>query len=215
MKNPYINAVSLSYVLLECYKRLGLSDDELVVVLMIDHLLEQGNTFINGDMLSLKINKKPSEIDAIMNDLLKKNLISYETVNGKLTLSLNNLREKAYASFKDIMDREASKLTDKGREEVLNGLYSFYEGRLNRSLTPLELSTINEWLDAKYSVEEIKNALLDTLKTNKKSIGAIGNTLKNSRKEKDILREGSSAVSETWDKDIEETIALAKDLWAK
>lgn len=215
MKNPYINAVSFSYVLLECYKKIGLSDDELVVVLMIDHLLEQGNTFINGDMLSLKMNKKPNEIDSIMNDLLKKNHISYDTVGGKLAISLNVLKEKAYASFKDMMDREASKLTDKGREEVLNGLNSFFEGRLNRSLTPLELTTINEWLDAKYSVEEIKNALLDTLKAGKKSIRAVASTLKNARKERDIIKEGSSAVSETWDKDIEETIAIAKDLWGK
>ena len=54
MKNPYLNAVSFHYVLLDCYKRLGITETGLSVILMIDHLIEQGNTFINSDMLIRK-----------------------------------------------------------------------------------------------------------------------------------------------------------------
>ena len=213
MKNPYLNAVSFHYVLLDCYKRLGLTEEELSVILMIDHLLEQGNTFINSDMLALKMNIKPADIDKDLTELVKKNYLTYDTVEGKLTVSLNNLKDKVYALFKETMDREASNLTDKSREKALSEIHSFYEGHLNRSLSPLEQSTINEWLDARYTIDEIKNALLDTLKSGKKSIRAIERTLKSARKAQDILKEGSSAVSDTWDKDIEATIAIAKDLW--
>ena len=213
MKNPYLNAVSFHYVLLDCYKRLGLTEEELSVILMIDHLIEQGNTFINSDMLSLKMNLKPADIDKELTELVKKNYLTYDMVEGKLTVSLNNLKDKVYALFKETMDREASNLTDKSREKALSEIHSFYEGHLNRSLSPLEQSTINEWLDARYTIDEIKNALLDTLKSGKKSIRAIERTLKSARKAQDILKEGSSAVSDTWDKDIEATIAIAKDLW--
>ena len=213
MKNPYLNAVSFHYVLLDCYKRLGLTEEELSVILMIDHLIEQGNTFINSDMLALKMNLKPADIDKDLTELVKKNYLTYDTVEGKLTVSLSNLKDKVYALFKETMDREASKLTDKTREKALSEIHSFYEGHLNRSLSPLEQSTINEWLDARYTLDEIKNALLDTLKSGKKSIRAIEKTLKSARKAQDILKEGSSAVSDTWDKDIEATIAIAKDLW--
>ena len=213
MKNPYLNAVSFHYVLLDCYKRLGITETGLSVILMIDHLIEQGNTFINSDMLSLKMNLKPTDIDKELTELVKKNYLTYDTVEGKLTVSLNNLKDKVYALFKETMDREASKLTDKTREKALSEIHSFFEGHLNRSLSPLEQSTINEWLDARYTLDEIKNALLDTLKSGKKSIRAIEKTLKSARKAQDILKEGSSAVSDTWDKDIEATIAIAKDLW--
>ncbi|MBR6226005.1 MAG: DnaD domain protein [Bacilli bacterium] len=213
MKNPYLNAVSFHYVLLDCYKRLGLSEEELSVILMIDHLIEQGNTFINSDMLALKMNLKPADIDKDLTELVKKNYLTYDTVEGKLTVSLSNLKDKVYSLFKETMDREASKLTDKTREKALSEIHSFFEGHLNRSLSPLEQSTINEWLDARYTLDEIKNALLDTLKSGKKSIRAIEKTLKSARKAQDILKEGSSAVSDTWDKDIEATIAIAKDLW--
>lgn len=215
MKNPYLNAVSFHYVLLDCYKRLGITETGLSVILMIDHLIEQGNTFINSDMLSLKMNLKPTEIDKELTELVKKNYLTYDMVEGKLTVSLNNLKDKVYALFKETMDREASKLTDKSKEKALSEIHSFYEERLNRSLSPLEQSTINEWLDARYTLDEIKNALLDTLRSGKKSFRAIEKTLKSARKAEDILKEGSSAVSDTWDKDIEATIAIAKDLWGK
>ena len=215
MKNPYLNAVSFHYVLLDCYKRLGITETGLSVILMIDHLIEQGNTFINSDMLSLKMNLKPTEIDKELTELVKKNYLTYDMVEGKLTVSLNNLKDKVYALFKETMDREASKLTDKSKEKALSETHSFYEEHLNRSLSPLEQSTINEWLDARYTLDEIKNALLDTLRSGKKSFRAIEKTLKSARKAEDILKEGSSAVSDTWDKDIEATIAIAKDLWGK
>ena len=215
MKNPYLNAVSFHYVLLDCYKRLGITETGLSVILMIDHLIEQGNTFINSDMLSLKMNLKPTEIDKELTELVKKNYLTYDTVEGKLTVSLNNLKDKVYALFKETMDREASNLTDKSQEKALSEIHSFYEEHLNRSLSPLEQSTINEWLDARYTLDEIKNALLDTLRSGKKSFRAIEKTLKSARKAEDILKEGSSAVSDTWDKDIEATIAIAKDLWGK
>ena len=215
MKNPYLNAVSFHYVLLDCYKRLGITETGLSVILMIDHLIEQGNTFINSDMLSLKMNLKPSDIDKELTELVKKNYLTYDMVEGKLTVSLNNLKDKVYALFKETMDREASKLTDKSKEKALSETHSFYEEHLNRSLSPLEQSTINEWLDARYTLDEIKNALLDTLRSGKKSFRAIEKTLKSARKAEDILKEGSSAVSDTWDKDIEATIAIAKDLWGK
>lgn len=215
MKNPYLNAVSFHYVLLDCYKRLGITETGLSVILMIDHLIEQGNTFINSDMLSLKMNLKPTEIDKELTELVKKNYLTYDMVEGKLTVSLNNLKDKVYALFKETMDREASKLTDKSKEKALSEIHFFYEEHLNRSLSPLEQSTINEWLDARYTLDEIKNALLDTLRSGKKSFRAIEKTLKSARKAEDILKEGSSAVSDTWDKDIEATIAIAKDLWGK
>ena len=101
MKNPYLNAVSFHYVLLDCYKRLGLTEEELSVILMIDHLIEQGNTFINSDMLSLKMNLKPTEIDKELTELVKKNYLTYDMVEGKLTVSLKRAYTLSLRLFKE------------------------------------------------------------------------------------------------------------------
>ena len=89
VRNAMLNAVSFQYLLLDSYARLGLSEDELAVSLMLDHLLEQGNTFITADMLSLKMTFSSSKIDGIMSSLMKKGFLVYETgKDKKMTTSL-------------------------------------------------------------------------------------------------------------------------------
>ena len=67
--NSLINAVSFEYLLLDCYSKLGLSEKELTVCLMIEHLSKQGNAFVNSDMLALKMNLSTKEIDEAMSSL--------------------------------------------------------------------------------------------------------------------------------------------------
>lgn len=214
MKNPYQNAVPFAYVLLETYKKIGLSDEEAIVVLMIDHLLEQGNHFINADMLSLKMGKSPSDINKLMDSMLKRGFLTF-AMKEKMETSIAPLREKCYAIFADTLERQRLSLVGENEANLLSGLLSFFEERLSRTLSPLEKDTISEWLNSSYSVDEIKNALLDTLKSGKKTIRAVEKTLKARRKENDILKEGASAINDNWDKDIEATIALTKSMWGE
>ncbi len=212
MKNPYQNVVPFSYVMLETYKKLGVTDEEAIVILMIDHLLNQGNSFINADMLSLKMGKSPNEINSIMDSLLKKGLLLY-VMKGKMETSLAPLSEKCYSLFGEMIERQRSMTLGDETANSLSEIISFFEDKLSRTLSPLEKDSLSEWLHSSYSVEEIKNALLDTLKTGKKTIRAIEKTLKARRKEDDLLKEGASAINDNWDKDIEETIAITKKIW--
>lgn len=212
MKNPYQNVVPFSYVMLETYKKLGVTDEEAIVILMIDHLLNQGNSFINADMLSLKMGKSPNEINSIMDSLLKKGLLLY-VMKGKMETSLAPLSEKCYSLFGEMIERQRSMTLGDETANSLSEIISFFEDKLSRTLSPLEKDSLSEWIHSSYSVEEIKNALLDTLKTGKKTIRAIEKTLKARRKEDDLLKEGASAINDNWDKDIEETIAITKKIW--
>ena len=56
MSSVQMEALDFRYLLLEYYKKLRLSENEVMVILMIDHLLEQKNTLITPDLLSLKMN---------------------------------------------------------------------------------------------------------------------------------------------------------------
>ncbi len=212
MKNPYQNVVPFSYVMLETYKKLGVTDEEAIVILMIDHLLNQGNAFINADMLSLKMGKSPNEINSIMDSLLKKGLLLY-VMKGKMETSLAPLSEKCYSLFGEMIERQRSMTLGDEAANSLSEIISFFEDKLSRTLSPLEKDSLSEWLHSSYSVDEIKNALLDTIKTGKKTIRAIEKTLKARRKEDDLLKEGASAINDNWDKDIEETIAITKKIW--
>lgn len=209
------SAVSLDYALLDCYKRIGLKENDVVVILEINHLLEQGNSFINSDMLSLKMALSTKEIDAVMSDLVSRKFLSYDLKEGKMATSLEGLKAKVYDELQKTMDLEQSAIYNDEKADRLSGLYAFYEDKLERTLSPIEKQTIQNWVDIKYTDDEIKNALLDALRDNKRRIRAIEKILKASRISSDMEKEGHSAVSDTWDKDIEETAEEFKKLFGK
>ena len=48
--------IDFPYLLLEYYKKLGLSEKEVAVLFMINHLNNQKNDVVTPDMLSMKMN---------------------------------------------------------------------------------------------------------------------------------------------------------------
>ncbi len=212
--NALINAVSFEYLLLDSYSKLSLSENELVTCLMIKHLSDQGNSFVNADMLALKMNLGTKEINEIMASLMKKGYLTYDhDEENKLTVSLAPLENKVKKEFAFSLAREQNNSLNKEREEEMQKIVSVFEDKLARTLTPLEISTINDWLDNGYDQDMIRNALLDALNAGKKNIRAVNKILINRRKQDDIQKEGASAVNDRWDKSVEETIQAAKALW--
>lgn len=212
-KNFLYSAVSFRYALLDCYKKLNISEEELVVLLMIDHLLEQGNTLVTADLLSMKMNYAPSDIDRIMVGLVNRGLLSYDTSEKNMRTSLDELKNQVYVLFQKSVEREQINLMSKEKAGRLSSLISFYEAKLCRSLSPLETQTMGDWLEAGYKDEEIQDALLDALKERKKTIRAVDKILRAKRRDDDIRKEGASAVNDNWNKDIEKTMEIAKAMW--
>lgn len=212
-KNTLYSAVSFRYALLDCYKKLNLSEEELVVVLMIDHLLEQGNTLVTADLLSMKMNYVPKDIDRIMVGLVNRGLLSYDTSEKTMRTSLDALKNQVYTLFQKSVEREQINLMSKEKADRLASLIAFFEAKLCRSLSPLETQTMGDWIEAGYKDEQIQDSLLDALKERKKTIRAVDKILRAKRRDEDIRKEGASAVNDTWDKDIEKTMEIAKAMW--
>ena len=211
--NLTMDAVDFRYLLLENYKRLGISEKQVIVLLMVDHLLRSGNSFVTGDLLALKMNYKVEECDSSLAEFLKDGFLSYETKEGKMRTSLEPLKKKLYAQFQNDLSRQKASLSSPVRTEMLSRLYSYFERRLNRTLSPLETDTIDGWLDDAYSEGQIKDALENAIAAGKKTMKSVDRELRTARKRGDIEKEGYSGVSDYWDKDIEKTIELAKQKW--
>ena len=215
----YINssmvAVDFHYLLLEQYKKLGISESDLIVLLMVDHLILQGNDLVTADLLSLKMNYKTKDIDNALASLLSRDFISYDESGGKSRTSLEPLKKKLYKLFELDVAKERSALYSASRANDLSELSSFFESRLNRTLSPLESSTLSSWLDSSYSKEDIKGALEASLAAGKKTFKSIDRELRTYRRSEDIEKEGVSSVNSNWDKDIEKTFEIAKTKWVK
>ena len=69
------NAINFSYLLIEFYKKIGLSEEELAVVLIVDHLISQGNKVFNSSSLALNMNYSEKKIDDILAKLYERKLL--------------------------------------------------------------------------------------------------------------------------------------------
>lgn len=213
-KSSLINAVGFEYLLLESYKKIGLSENEAITCLMIHHLIKQGNHFIPAESLELKMNLSNKDINDALTSLLRKGFLVYQNdADGKLTSSLLPLEEKIRKEFAFSLTREQNDSFNKEKEETLKRLVSLFEEKFSRTLTPIEISTITEWVENKFSEDAIRNALLDAVKSNKKTIKAVNRILVARRQQDDIQKEGASAVNDRWDKSVEETVEAIKSLW--
>jgi len=205
--------VDFSYILLDNYRSFGLNEEELAVLFMIDHLLRQGNSLITSDLLSLKMSLKTHEIDRILSELVRNEYISYETGPGGMKTSLQPLKAKLYKAFERSLAKDRQNLLSEQRASALSRLYTYFEKRLNRVLSPLENDLIGNWLDAGYTEEDIHNALEDALLQKKRSLKSVDKILRSGRIRSDVAKEGYSGVTDQWDQDIERTIEIAKAKW--
>lgn len=208
-------AIDFRYLLIDNYKRLKLSENELAVLFVIDFLIDQGNPFVTADYLSLKMTLDVKTIDSILAGLLKKEMIEYVSRGKKTVTTLNPLKNKLYREFQITFEKEQKESNSKDAKARLENIYAKFEELLQRNLTPVEFSKIREWIQFGYSDEDIINALKDALAKGKKSLRSVDKILLQQIAREDIDNEGMTTIDDKWDKNIEETIRIAKIPWLK
>ena len=206
-------AIDFRFLLLENYKKLKISENQLAIIFMIDHLVSQGNPFVTADLLSLKMSLDIKEIDSLLADLLTRGFMEYVTMNGKTVTSLNPLKEILYREFQISISKEAEAKGNAKINEELNNIFRVFEQELGRPLSPLEISRIREWVSLGYSDEIIINALKEALSQGKKSLRSVDKILLSWAKREDLETEGKTSIDDDWTKNLEETIRIAKTPW--
>lgn len=88
------NGLNFRFLLLENYKTMSITEEELVVIFMLEHLIKEGNTFVTADLLSLRMNYSVKDIDTILVKLINKGLLEYKTLDDKTITSLRPLYKR-------------------------------------------------------------------------------------------------------------------------
>ena len=206
-------AIDFRFLLLENYKKLKINEKELVTLFMIDHFISLGNPFVTADLLSLKMSLDVKEIDKTLVSLLTRGFIEY-IAQGKKTITTHNpLKAKLYREFQISLTKEDEVKASKEVETELNNIFQEFSKMLGRSLAPVEISKIREWVSYGYSDELIINALKEALSKGKKSLRSVDKILLIWSSRHDRENEGVSLKSEEWNKSLEETIRIAKTPW--
>ena len=206
-------ALDFRFLLLENYKKLKLNEQELATILMIDHLIGQGNPLVTQDLLSLKMSLDVKSIDTVLAALLTKGYIAFVTEGGKTITTLEPLKKILFREFQFSVTRENTAKGEKEVKDQLENIYQAFDQLLGRQLSPVEISKIREWVEHGYSDEMIINALKEALSKGKKSLRSVDKILLSWEQRDDIERDGVTTRSEEWDRNLEETIRIAKTPW--
>lgn len=213
MVNTPYDAIDVRYILLENYKKMGITENELAVIFMIQHLLDQGNSFITQELLALKMTLPIADIDRVLTNLFSKKLIEYENVNHEMRTTLAPLKAKLYREFELDFLKHREEQLEKGFDAQVQNIYGTFEKELKRTLSPAEFQRIREWISYGYSDDVILDALHEALSENKASIRAVDKILLQRTTREDMQKEGYSAINGRWNQDIEKTIAIASEKW--
>ena len=176
MSGMELGVLDFKYLLIEYYKKLRINENELAVILMIDHLLEQKNTLITPDLLAIKMSLTMKELDQILVSLMDRKFVVFE-VDKKMKVSLKPLQKKLVECFKKDMVQEQEIQNSEKKTEALKNLKKFFEEELNRQLSPLESSLIQDWIERGYSEVTIENALKDCLLKGKRTLKSVDKLL--------------------------------------
>jgi len=93
-----MDAIDWRMILVDNYKKLGLNENELSIILVTNSLIQKGVDFITPDLIALKMTLDFNEIDSCFTNLLKKDIITLEG-KEKLHVSIEPLKKRLIEIF--------------------------------------------------------------------------------------------------------------------
>lgn len=189
------------------YKKMGISDDEFVILLLTYTLIKTGNEFINPSDLALLCNYTVTKIDVLYTNLIAKGLIKTDVCeDGKVKTNLNELYKKLCEIWVNDYQKKYQVKENKDKPNDSKNIFNLFEKFFGRPLSPLEYDIINGWIEKKYSYEEIKLALDICAQSPNHSIRYIDTILFEEHKKKQMSEE-------EYQSRLQETIELSKIDW--
>lgn len=169
-------------LIIQNYKALELNEVDAIVLIKILDLYKKNKNIRTSKIISTTgISKK--DVENSLARLIEKNIyeiyIEYKNGIGDESISLDPL-------FKKIADIFSDEPNDEDESEIKLTI-KLIEGELKRPLTPIEFNVISEWfsLDG-YNFENIKKAVVESVKANRVTFKNI---------EKELLAEKKSKLT--------------------
>ena len=86
MENFKINQIDYRYLLVDTYKSLGLSENDLAILLVVDNILKEEPTLITAEILALKMNLDVKDIDKMLVSLMNRGYLEFTTGENSTSL---------------------------------------------------------------------------------------------------------------------------------
>lgn len=178
--------ISFNEMLIRNYKKLKLDEKEAMILMLLYVQQDEGSTILVTENLKTKVTMSEDELSLIIVQLVQKGYIEL-LINddGKETFSLDKVIDTLGNYLAD--KSEQNEITD--RSLLLQEIISYAEKCYQKVLNSNDLIIINHWLDLNYSLEDIEEAILDSLKAKKLHLKYADAILVNRKKERTKVTE--------------------------
>ena len=144
-------------ILFNNYKRLNITEEELIVIMLIISL---GNKIeYNPDIFVQELNMEKYKIMEIINNLMEKKLLS-------LDMEKSGRKINEYISLSLLYNKLLNLIIDVNEEDVVKidcSIFTIFENELGRTLSPMEFEHIKEWVTTYKNEELISSALKEAV----------------------------------------------------
>lgn len=174
-------------ILFKNYTKLNLTAEELIILIC---LINEGDKVLyDPSIFQEKIGMDKFKAMQIISDLADKNIINIKVENN------NSGKKEEYIYLDLIYKKIFNLLLDQKKDQTMStDLFSLFEQELGRTLSPVEVMIIKEWVEDGYKEEMIKEALKEAIYNNVRNLKYIDRILFNWRSKgikskADILKE--------------------------
>ncbi|UUV99780.1 DnaD domain-containing protein [Vagococcus luciliae] len=163
----YLNSgtTTVSNLLFKYYKKIGMTDSEMILYLQLLQCSQKGNDFPTMDIIAQYMGITNEIGYQMVQQLMTKGVLSIETSRNEFGKTEDRYDlTLVYEKIENVMTKEAVQTTEKIQEDKKVNLFNKFEQEFGRSLSPIEMETIQQWLNEdKYSVELIELALREAI----------------------------------------------------
>ena len=186
----FFGFTTLSNGLLAYYPQLNIDDAEMMVIIQLEMFAQKNNSFPTNEQIAANTNFSVTEITALIQKLIEKNLIVIDQITDKSGMIGNKYNlNQLYDNLDQLLENKTlsvnKKMTAKKAETAvdntpLNQLVRQFEIEFGRYLSPIEREEISAWLNVDhYDPAIIKLALREAVLSQAYSLKYVDRILLN------------------------------------
>lgn len=181
--------IMIPKVLFKYYKKLNITEEELIILICI---LTKGDKIIyNPSFFTEEIDMDKYKAMQLLNDLAEKGTIEIKVENNK------SGKKEEYIYLDPLYNKMLNLLIDLqlGTSKTIDtNIFAVFEQELGRTISPMEVKIIKEWINDGITEELIKEALKEAILNNVRNLKYIDRILFNWRSKgfktkEDILKD--------------------------
>lgn len=156
---------TVSNVLLTHFKEVGLTNEQLILVLQLKSFIDAGNDFPDTEIISRRMQISSAEVFQIIHGLINKKLIAIETEKNNDGKTRDSYRlDLLWDRLTLVISQQENQQRVEKKHLSEQELFQLFESEFGRPLSPIEMQTIGMWLDDDhYAIELIELALREAV----------------------------------------------------